>query len=69
MIVQTQQSIKLHGQRVGVLKVYLEGSGDPNDNHSVIGFSIDGQGQGTLPDAKDIGKFEKVEEIILVGAF
>ena len=70
MLIQTSQNIKLDGKRVGVLKVYLKGSGNPAENHSIIGFSIDGQGQGELPKLTEIGKFENFcEDITLAGAF
>jgi hypothetical protein len=69
-IIQTSQDIKLNNIRVGVLKVYLTGSGDPKTMHSILGFSIDGQGQGILPPTSEIDIFEdNMADILLAGKF
>jgi hypothetical protein len=54
MIVMETHRIVREGKVVGVMRVYLEISGDPSTLYNIIGVSIDGSGIGTLPTPDEI---------------
>ena len=62
MIVMHINPIKLKGKEIATLRLYLEGTGDPKDNHSIIGVSIDRYGFGVIPEAD---KVETLDDINL----
>lgn len=49
------------GKCFAVLRIYLEGSGNPLEEHTIIALSIDGYGYGKIPEHIDLS--EDLEDI------
>ena len=47
------------------IHVYVEGSGNPADEHKILAVVVDYHSFGTKPELKDVDKFEDREDILV----
>ena len=67
VIVCTNYNLVKDRTSLGGLKIYQRGSGDPAQDHDIIGITIDGFSVGEIPPDTKIDKFIDDGGMILLG--
>lgn len=64
-IVELSHNLKHGGEIVGTFRIYMKGSGNPAEEHGIVGMSIDQYGFGYIPDPAEISDYFNEEDLVL----
>ena len=63
MTIELQFKVVYGDKEIECLRVYLNGSGDPKEEHQIVALSLGAQGLGIIPDKVD--RIDTAEDIAI----